>query len=44
MAMESGKGSTEILILVSGEIAKLKVMESTLGKMVIDTKENGSSV
>ena len=41
MDMGFGKALKMSPILVSGKIAKLMVMEFILGKMEIDTKENG---
>lgn len=42
--MEFGKELMETLILGNGKIVKLKVMESTHGKMVTDMKVSGKHV
>jgi hypothetical protein len=44
MATEYGVESLEILISESGDTQKQRVLVFTLGKMEIDTKENGGSV
>jgi len=42
-AMEFGRESSEIVILASGRILRLMVMEFTNGKMVTDMKESGKT-